>query len=58
MNAKHKKLANQFKFNVHKEITNAGESTDIFQGVSIYVNGYTSKTIFFLTTATITTSTI
>lgn len=41
MNAKKQKLANQFKSKKYREIFNAGESTNIFQGVSIYVNGYT-----------------
>lgn len=41
MNAKRQKHLDQFKLNINREILNAGQSTNIFQGVSIYVDGYT-----------------
>lgn len=42
MGAKRQKLADQFEKNLGDE-ENLGPTSDIFKGVAIYIDGYTSK---------------
>lgn len=43
MAAKIQKLEHQFRNDHPAQITGPKNETDIFQGISIFVNGYTSK---------------
>lgn len=45
MAAKVSKLQEQFKLDAPKEKQKEGSSSNIFCGVSIYVNGYTGNTV-------------
>lgn len=47
MAAKVSKLEEQFKFDAPREKQREGSCSNIFGGVSIYVNGYTGKTRAF-----------
>lgn len=43
MNAKKKKLTDQFQSGAFNELQKTSHCSDIFKDVTIYINGYTSK---------------